>query len=74
MTGRWGAVVGGIHPGGRWNGDVPEEADGALVGERDRLVGEMWSWAMARWRQYRSRLMRRVIFEIAGCKDTIRFI
>ena len=55
MTGRWGVVDGGVQPGGRWNGEVPVEEDGALVGERDRLVGEMWSLAMARCKQYRSR-------------------
>ena len=48
MTGRWGVVDGGVQPGGRWNGEVPVEEEGALVGERDRLVGEMWSLAMAR--------------------------
>ena len=55
MTGRWGVVDGGVQPGGRWNGEVPVEEEGALVGERDRLVGEMWSLAMARCIQYRSR-------------------
>ena len=54
MTGRWGVVAGGVQPGGRWNGEVPTE-EGALGGERDRLVGDMWSLAMARCKQYRSR-------------------
>ena len=49
MTGRWGVVAGGVQPGGRWNGEVPAEEEGALGGERDRLVGDMWSLAMARW-------------------------
>ena len=48
MTGRWGVVDGGVQPGGRWNGEVPVAEEGALFGERDRLVGEMWSLAMAR--------------------------
>ena len=45
MTGRWGVVDGGVQPGGRWNGEVPIAEKDALVGERDRLVGEMWSLA-----------------------------
>jgi len=48
MTGRWGVVDGGVQPGGRWNGEEPVAEGGALVGERDRLVGEMRSLAMAR--------------------------
>ena len=48
MAGRWGVVAGGVQPGGRWNGEVPAEEEGALGGERDRLVGDMWSLAMAR--------------------------
>ena len=36
MTGRCGVEVGGVQPGGRWNGEVPVEEDGALVGERGR--------------------------------------
>jgi hypothetical protein len=48
MTGRWGVVDGGVQSGGRWNGEVPVAEEGALFGERERLVGEMWSLAMAR--------------------------
>ena len=48
MTGRWGVVDGGVQPGGHWKGEVPSVEEGALFGERDRLVGEMWSLAMAR--------------------------
>ena len=48
MTGRWGVVDGGVQPGGHWMGEVPSAEEGALFGERDRLVGEMWSLAMAR--------------------------
>ena len=48
MTGRWGVVDGGVQPGGHWKGEVPSAEEGALFGERDRLVCEMWSLAMAR--------------------------
>ena len=48
MTGRWGVVDGGVQPGGRWNGEELVAEGGALVGEHDRLVGEMRSLAMAR--------------------------
>ena len=51
MTGRCGVEVGGVQPGGRWNGEVPVEEDGALVGERDRGEGEIDSSAMARCKQ-----------------------
>ena len=63
MTGRWGVVDGGVQSGGRWNGEVPEAEESALFGERERLVGEMWSLAMARCRQYRSKWVRRDIIK-----------
>ena len=55
MTGRWGVVGGGVQPGGCRKGEEPVAEEGALVGERDRRVGEMLSLAIARCWQYRSR-------------------